>query len=414
MLAAGDLVGSTYRIVRLIGQGGMGEVYEAVHEPLSRKVAIKKIRGDLASDDLLARFRREAEASAALGHPNIVQVTDFVLDDERSPAMVMELLEGRTLRDLVTGAQKLEPSRAVFIALQLLSGLAAAHAIGIIHRDVKPANVFLQKTLALRDHVKLLDFGVAKLTEVESDATGPVTRRGSVIGTRTYMAPEQALGAHVDARADLYAVGATLYYALSGWRPADPKAPGKRAPLLEVVKGIPASLAAIVDRALADDPADRFPNAIEMAEALADYSMAGSGMKDSLPPSPENRPSTSTTVANRESATLTSGPRTVREDRFAGDVLAIDDPVKRVSEKIQVITKKMARQERPPEMRDPAPDVVEVVVAPVIVAVAPSPALAEPIRRPTLVRPWYLRGQFFFLVLLFVALLVGTLLVTRR
>ena len=314
----------------------------------------------------------------------------------------------------MTGAQKLEPSRAVFIALQLLSGLAAAHAIGIIHRDVKPANVFLQKTLALRDHVKLLDFGVAKLTEVESDATGPVTRRGSVIGTRTYMAPEQALGAHVDARADLYAVGATLYYALSGWRPADPKAPGKRAPLLEVVKGIPASLAAIVDRALADDPADRFPNAIEMAEALADYSMAGSGMKDSLPPSPENRPSTSTTVANRESATLTSGPRTVREDRFAGDVLAIDDPVKRVSEKIQVITKKMARQERPPEMRDPAPDVVEVVVAPVIVAVAPSPALAEPIRRPTLVRPWYLRGQFFFLVLLFVALLVGTLLVTRR
>lgn len=418
MLAAGDLVGSTYRIVRLIGQGGMGEVYEAVHEPLSRKVAIKKIRGDLASDDLLARFRREAEASAALGHPNIVQVTDFVLDDERSPAMVMELLEGRTLRDLVTSAQKLEPSRAVFIALQLLSGLAAAHAIGIIHRDVKPANVFLQKTLALRDHVKLLDFGVAKLTEVEPEGTGPVTRRGSVIGTRTYMAPEQALGASIDARADLYAVGATLYYALSGWRPTDPKAPGKRAPLLDVVKGIPASLAAIVDRALADDPADRFPNAIEMAEALADYSMAGSGMKDSLPPSPENRPSISTTVANRESATLTSGPATVREDRFAGEVLAIDDPLKRVSEKIQVITKKMARRDRPPEMRDSAPDVVEVVAAPVVVAVAivaPPPVIAaEPVRRPTLVRPWYLRGQFFFLVLLFVGLLVGTLLVTRR
>ena len=183
MLAAGDLVGASYRIVRLIGQGGMGEVYEALHEPLSRRVALKKIRGDFASDELLTRFRREAEASAALGHPTIVQVTDSVPEDERSPAMVMELLEGRTLRELVSGALRLEPSRAVFISLQILSGLAAAHGAGIVHRDVKPANVFLQKTLALRDHVKLLDFGVAKLTDSDtgSKAAIPVTRRGMVL-----------------------------------------------------------------------------------------------------------------------------------------------------------------------------------------------------------------------------------------
>ena len=250
MLAAGDLVGASYRIVRLIGQGGMGEVYEALHEPLSRRVALKKIRGDFASDELLTRFRREAEASAALGHPNIVQVTDFVLEDERSPAMVMELLEGRTLRELVSGALRLEPSRAVFISLQILSGLAAAHGAGIVHRDVKPANVFLQKTLALRDHVKLLDFGVAKLTDGDtgSKAAIPVTRRGMVLGTRAYMAPEQASGEVVDARADLYSVGATLYYALSGWKPRDSNPSEKRAPLATIAKDVPGALNMLTQR----------------------------------------------------------------------------------------------------------------------------------------------------------------------
>ena len=417
MLAAGDLVGASYRIVRLIGHGGMGEVYEALHEPLSRRVALKKIRGDhIASDELLTRFRREAEASAALGHPNIVQVTDFVLEDERSPAMVMELLEGRTLRDLVSGALRLEPSRAVFISLQILSGLAAAHDAGIIHRDVKPANVFLQKTLALRDHVKLLDFGVAKLNEVDtgSKAAIPVTRRGSVLGTRAYMAPEQASGEVVDARADLYAVGATLYYALSGWKPRDSDPSEKRAPLSTVAKDVPSLLAAIVDKALSDRPKDRFSSAEEMAEALAEFSNAGMGVHPSLPPPVHAHSSTTTTAAAYQSATVEAAPMTVRDARFVGDVLpsgsirsaspVIED---KKEEPIQVITKKMAPAQRP----IPPNPFADTVPVPELEGSSARSARTHHIAAA--VRPWYLRGRFFVLVVVFLALIVGTLFLTR-
>ena len=411
MLAAGDLVGASYRIVRLIGQGGMGEVYEALHEPLSRRVALKKIRGDLASDELLTRFRREAEASAALGHPNIVQVTDFVLEDERSPAMVMELLEGRTLRELVSGALRLEPSRAVFISLQILSGLAAAHGAGIVHRDVKPANVFLQKTLALRDHVKLLDFGVAKLTDGDtgSKAAIPVTRRGMVLGTRAYMAPEQASGEVVDARADLYSVGATLYYALSGWKPRGSNPSEKRAPLATIAKEVPGALAAIVDKALSDRPEDRFASAEEMAEALADFSNAGIGVHPSLPPPARSHSSTTTTTAAvHQSATMEAAPKTVREERFVGDVLSSGSlrsasPIieNKLDAPIQVITKKMAQQPRP-------------VLPSAFADTVPVPELESSSHQVvTSVRPWYLRGTFFLLVVLFVALILGTLVLTR-
>jgi serine/threonine protein kinase len=322
VLHPGDVVGQTYRVVRLIGSGGMGEVYEALHEPLSRRVAIKTIRPDLAgTPELVTRFRREAEASVALGHPNIVQVTDFVIDGDRPPVIVMELLEGRTLRDLMLAARKLEPPRAVFIALQILAGLSAAHRAGIIHRDVKPGNVFLQKTLAVRDHVKLLDFGVAKLLEHADSVNGsaPVTQRGIVLGTKAYMAPEQERGGPVDARSDLYAVAATLYYALSGWKPRDTDAPKQPLPLRRVAPDVPAALAAIVDQAISLEPRDRYPSAESMGEALSAFSetTGGFGLATISPGMPVPAEGTAVTAT-------TEGPMTERDLRFSTDVLASD------------------------------------------------------------------------------------------
>jgi serine/threonine protein kinase len=311
----------------------MGAVYEALHEPLSRRVAIKTIREDLGGQaELLSRFRREAEASAALGHPNIVQVTDFITDAAHpTPLMVMELLDGRTLRDLVSTAKKLEPPRAVFIALQILSGLAAAHRAGIIHRDVKPANVFLQKTLAVRDHVKLLDFGLAKLME-----TGdmPVTQRGLVLGTRAYMAPEQEEGGSVDARSDLYAVGATLYYALSGRRPRDAKTMRVPLPLRRIAAEIAPKLAAVVDQALSPDPNHRYASAEKMAEALSEFTSGtttGLGNATFLPGGGLERAKTNALDAVAATATgaapitpsdsVESVPMTERDDRFRHNVI---------------------------------------------------------------------------------------------
>ena len=269
--------------MRPLGRGGMGEVYEAVQEPLSRKVALKTILPELAERSAaFSRFRREAESSAALGHPNIVQVTDFQNLPGEPPLLVMELLEGITLRAAIDAAGKMDPARACFIAMQILSGLEAAHRAGIVHRDVKPANVFLMSTLAVRDLVKVLDFGVAKLVE---DAAGEdkLTAFGQVLGTLAYMAPEQAAGVgDVDARADLYAVGATLYHMLTGMTPlgarvlgAPPPSAAQSAPWLDP------QLSAIIDRALARDPNARWSSAEEMAAALAPF--ADSSVRPSQP-----------------------------------------------------------------------------------------------------------------------------------
>lgn len=251
----------------------MGEVYEAIHEPLSRRVAIKTILPELAAQPaLFTRFRREAETSAALGPPNIDQVTDFQSLPGEPPLIVMELLEGETLRQLVAREGRLEPGRAAFIGLQILSGLAAAHRAGIVHRDVKPGNVFVTSTLAVRDLVKVVDFGIAKLVADAHAAAEKVTALGQVLGTLAYMAPEQAEGTEVDHRADIYAVGGTLFHALSGISPMDAIIPGApRATLAQMAPWLPPALSAVVDRAMARSPADRFASAEEMAAALAPF-----------------------------------------------------------------------------------------------------------------------------------------------
>ena len=262
----------------------MGEVYEATQMQLARRVAVKTIRADLASKpELLARFRREAESAAALGHPNLVQVTDFHAAPGEASFLVMELLEGSTLKDVLEREGRIDPGRAAFIGVQLLSGLAAAHRAGIVHRDVKPANVFLQSTTAMSDLVKVLDFGVAKLALDAIPGAQAMTQAGEVLGTLSYMAPEQAVsGAAIDGRTDIFGVGATLFHALAGVRPVDVTEPGVgRTPLDRVAPWLNRDLAAVIERALAKSPDARWPHADEMAAALQPFA---SGGRASAPP----------------------------------------------------------------------------------------------------------------------------------
>jgi serine/threonine protein kinase len=293
VLNPGSTVGEPsrrYQIVRAVGRGGMGEVYEATQVQLARRVALKTIRADLASKpELLARFRREAESAAALGHPNLVQVTDFQANEGEAAFLVMEMLDGATLAHVLAQEGRLDPARAAFIAVQLLSGLAAAHRAGIVHRDVKPANVFLQSTSVMRDLVKVLDFGVAKLALDATPGARAMTQAGEVLGTLSYMAPEQAVsGAAIDARTDIYGVGATLFHALSGVRPFDATEPGGgRTALDRIAPWVHRDLAAVIERALQRSPDARWSTADDMAAALSPFaSAAGAGVVAASPSAP--------------------------------------------------------------------------------------------------------------------------------
>ncbi|MBL8607503.1 MAG: protein kinase [Myxococcales bacterium] len=283
-----DIVGTTlsgrYRIVRRLESGGMGVVYEALQEGLGRRVAVKTLHAHLATDETsLERFKREATQVAGLGHPNIVQITDFVAEPGHAPFYVMEYLEGQSLRDLVAQNLRLPPERVAHIGMQILSALAAAHAAGLVHRDIKPGNVFVTPIAGGADLVKLLDFGVAKVVR-----DGPPSSFQSdvrhVVGTVSYMAPEQLLGESIDGRADLYSLGATLHHAIAGRRPFDDatspveltraicRTPPPR--LEDEVRGIDRALAAVIARALAKSPGDRFESADAMAAALRPFSRA--------------------------------------------------------------------------------------------------------------------------------------------
>ncbi|MFI5298360.1 MAG: serine/threonine-protein kinase, partial [Polyangiales bacterium] len=219
----GALLGGRYRVGRLLGAGGMGAVYEAMQEDLGRRVAIKVLLPEViaSSDDAeaLRRFAREARAAAALHHPNIVAVTDFSPGDATAPAfLVMELLQGRSVARAIMDEGRLGPERVVTIAIQILAALETAHAAGLVHRDIKPDNVFLVPVTGAAggELVKVLDFGIAKLARGGGATSSGLTATGAVLGTPAYMSPEQARGRDVDARSDLYAVGALMYHALSG------------------------------------------------------------------------------------------------------------------------------------------------------------------------------------------------------
>ena len=271
----GTLLAGRYRLERVLGEGGMSVVYEAVQQDLGRRVALKLLSGNV-SPSSLARLKVEADAMARLGNPHVVQVTDFHDAPGEPPFLVMELLSGRSLRQLMAAESVIAWERAARIGIQILAALAAAHAEGIVHRDIKPGNVFMVASSAVPDMLKVLDFGVAKLLQTPDAA--PMTRPGARIGTLSYMSPEQARGGIVDARTDLYAVGVCLYEAVSGRKPIEAAdtptliaalCAAEPVPLGTYCPHLPPAFLSIVARALRKAPAERFQSATEMADALA-------------------------------------------------------------------------------------------------------------------------------------------------
>ncbi|MDI7267085.1 MAG: serine/threonine-protein kinase, partial [Myxococcota bacterium] len=225
MLRPDTILDGKYRVDRLLGEGGMGAVFEAEQIAIQRPVAIKVLFAGLAHDpEAVARFHREAKAAGRIGHDNICEVTDIGVLPTGSPYLVMPLLRGRPLSRVIAADAPLALDRAVNLAAQMLDGLAAAHAAHIVHRDIKPDNVFVTQLGATgMEFVKILDFGISKiLGSVAVNDRRQVTKTGMVLGTPCYMAPEQARGRKsVDHRVDVYAVGVILYEMLTGKRPFD-------------------------------------------------------------------------------------------------------------------------------------------------------------------------------------------------
>jgi serine/threonine-protein kinase len=275
----GAVLDARYTIVEALGGGGVGTVYRATDAKLDRAVAIRVLHGELVSVETLGkRFEQEARILASLRHPNIVTVMDYGVFESR-PYFVMELLEGRSLRERLSEGLP-ESEEALAVIKQVLRGLAYAHAKGIAHRDLKPDNVFLQSIGDDEVHVRLLDFGFAKLlTENSADGTA-LTRAGQVFGTPAYMAPEQASAAPTDARTDVYAVGIMLYELAAGRRPFEGPAPEvlKQHLIADVPpvstfradRAPTPALDAVIARALAKDPEHRYVDAAVMLGAIDD------------------------------------------------------------------------------------------------------------------------------------------------
>jgi serine/threonine protein kinase len=269
------LLGGRYRLGAVLGQGGMGVVYSATQESLARPIAIKLLQPALAQHaDAVARFRAEAERAGRLAHPHIVQILDFGHEPDGSAWIAMELLQGEPLSARIA-AGPMSEAEVVRVALETLSALEAAHAASLVHRDLKPDNIFLTKVPGIGASVKVLDFGIAKLLD---DANGArLTATGALVGTPLYMSPEQARGTTIDARSDLYSLGALLYEALT----LHPPFTGATYPALilsvmtdtprpiaELRPEITPALAAVITRAMDRDPSARFASATEMATAL--------------------------------------------------------------------------------------------------------------------------------------------------
>jgi tRNA A-37 threonylcarbamoyl transferase component Bud32 len=264
--------GTRFRVLGMVGQGGMSRVYDVVHVELEKRFVLKVLlREHSQRSDLVARLRNEWRALGQLQHPNIVNVTDAGTTGGGVPFYVMERLEGETLGDRLRQKKRLAVDGALPVAIGVLEGLGAAHQIGVVHRDVKPPNVFLTAD----GGVKLLDFGIAKL-KYASDPS--VTSRGCAVGTPRYMSPEQARGEHVDGRADLYAAGLLLFEMISGRGPFDRLRDSHELllahmgqvppPLRSLVPDVPAALDELVACLLAKDPRMRPATARLAADAL--------------------------------------------------------------------------------------------------------------------------------------------------
>jgi serine/threonine protein kinase/tetratricopeptide (TPR) repeat protein len=256
----GRVIDSRYRVLRKIGEGGMGTVYLGEHVEIGKSVAIKILHPAYSTQqDLVERFRREARAASRIGHPHIVDVTDFGSTEDGCAYFVMEHLDGIDLADVLSHERRLDSTRACDIAIQICRALAAAHAAGVIHRDLKPENIFLVARDGQADFVKVLDFGIARSMSRARRLTNP----GVAMGTPEYMAPEQAEGGAVDHRSDIYSVGALIYEMASG-SPPQLNRDKEVIPPRGVKADIPEELDRIVMRALERDPARRYQSMAQL------------------------------------------------------------------------------------------------------------------------------------------------------
>lgn len=279
----GKIIGGKYELLSLMGEGGMGAVYEARHVEIRQKVAVKLLHFQLARDhEIRQRFFREAMAAGEIGHENIIQMHDIGRDVTGSVYLVMEMLKGESLAERVTRSGAMDTDLAVDIMLQVLDALASSHQKGIVHRDMKPENIFLCRLGGRDDFVKILDFGIAK---VKDPADGEsLTRTGTMMGTSHYMAPEQIAGdREADHRIDIYACGVILYQMLVGRVPFDATSVHgviykimneEPPPLSSTREGLPAGLEDIIRRAMKRERSERFQSASDFAFALQPF---GSG-----------------------------------------------------------------------------------------------------------------------------------------
>jgi serine/threonine protein kinase len=297
-LTVGDIVQDKYRIVRLIGEGGMGAVYEGENTLIARRVAIKVLHGSAAvNPDIVQRFQREAQAAGRIGNDHILEVLDLGHLPDGDLFMVMEYLNGENLADRIDRLQRLTPQQAYPIVRQILEGLAAAHGAGIIHRDLKPENIFiLREKAGYRDFVKIIDFGISKFNLME-DGNMAMTATGAVMGTPYYMSPEQAKGSKVaDRRSDIYAVGVILYKAITGDEPFSAETFNELlfkivlsdlVPARRLVPTVDEAFDTIISKAMAKDPDHRFRSCEDMIRALDAWAQSGKAVTVP-PPAPDD------------------------------------------------------------------------------------------------------------------------------
>ncbi|HEY5947669.1 MAG TPA: protein kinase [Kofleriaceae bacterium] len=318
----GETLDGRYYVQRKIGEGGMGVVFAVKHAVIERPLAIKVLKRNVMRDSaVIQRFIQEAKAASRIGHPNIVDVTDFGKTPDGMTYSVMEYVDGTTLSKVIKGAAPLPPERAVRIASQIARALAAAHAKGIVHRDLKPENVFLIDRDGRPDFVKIVDFGIAKVQPVEGspDPAAPrLTRAGSVFGTPEYMSPEQASGrGDTDHRVDIYALGVILYEMLVG------KVPHKGESMIRTIAmqmlepitppskvnpdlNIPPALEAIVMKALEKKREDRYATMNDLLAVLEEIQPKLAAQQLSLPPLP---PGADPNLTPATGAKIVDGPR---------------------------------------------------------------------------------------------------------